>query len=113
MTRKRGAASAASGAFACGFHAVYRSVLVTGLRDFDRGGSRSISGERATHQEPSRPQDRRAGMPVATATAHLRPTEQFLSSAGGDLCTAGLLAATRRTCGLGQRMHSKDAEGAH
>src|ERR1700676_5640025 len=52
-------------------------------------------------------------MPVAASTAHLRPTEQFLSPAGGDLRTEGLLAPASRTRGLGQRMHSEDAEGAH
>jgi transposase len=52
-------------------------------------------------------------MPVVVATAYLWSAEQLLPSTGGDLRAARLLAATGRTRGLGERVHSEDAEGPH
>jgi hypothetical protein len=58
-----------------GGDAVYRSVLVAGLRDPDGEGARGVSGICTAYQESAWTEDRRAGMPVAAATAHLRLAE--------------------------------------
>jgi hypothetical protein len=69
---------------------------------------------RRTKNLPGRKTDvQGTGMSVATAIAHLWSPERLLPSTGGDLRPARLLAATGRTRGLGEHLHSEDAEGSH
>ena len=78
-----------------GGHGVDGSVLDTAVRGAGRAGLPGDAGGPQTHQERARPQDRRAGLSVAAAAAHLRPT---VGEPSVPTRTSGACAVT---CGSG------------
>ena len=76
-------------------HGVHRRVLDTPVRGAGRAGLPGDAGGPQTHQERAWSQDRRAGLPVAAATAHLRP------AVGGLPSRWGYPDAYAVTCGSG------------
>src|SRR5215467_4801329 len=73
--------------------AIYGSVLDCGLRHFGGGGTGSVSGQRARHEESAGTEDGRAGEPVVDETAHLRLIAKFVSPVAGDSHPTNVLAA--------------------
>ena len=67
-----------------GEFATHRGVLDTPVRRAGRTGLPGDAGRPAAHQERVRPQDRRAGLPMAAAAAHLRPAVGSLSARRGN-----------------------------
>ena len=81
-------------------HGVHGRVLDTSVRGARRTGLPGDAGGPAPHQERVRSQDRRAGLPVATATAHLRTAVGRLPSRGGHPPPAQLPAAAGHAGGV-------------
>ena len=69
-------------------HGIHRRVLDTAVRGAGGAGLPGDAGGPPAHQERARPQDRRAGLPVAAAAAHLRPAVGgFPTRRGGPTLT--------------------------
>ena len=92
-------------------HGVDGSVLDTPVRSAGRTGLPGDAGGPAAYQERVRPQDRRAGLPVAPATAHLRTAVGSLPARRGHPASAQLPAAAGHAGGVCVPSYPAHAEG--
>ena len=93
-------------------HGIHRRVLDTAVRGAGRTGLPGDAGGPPAHQERARPQDRRAGLPVAAAAAHLRPAVGGFPARRGDPALTQLPAAADHAGAVRLPPYPAYAEGA-
>src|SRR5215472_9740831 len=73
-----------------GSDAIDWCLLDSPVRDLGTTGVRDLSGERTTHQEPARAQERCTRESMAAEVAHLRITQQLVPAHRRNPCGAEL-----------------------